>query len=156
VIETDVDLIGHTGGDNLISSAGGDRLIVYHGDDRIIGFTGGGSLIGSTGGDSLVDYTGYDNLVYQPNQVTIGINRASMIFGCTDLHACGTSTSDASDSYIFNMKRFIFRSRGVCSKSVKYVGSHNGIHDMTRAGEPRDKAASLVRTSQQCTGVRVF
>jgi hypothetical protein len=41
------------------------------------------------------------------------------------------------DLYIFNMKELIFQSRGVCGKSVKYVGSHNGIHDMTRAGESR-------------------
>ena len=38
------------------------------------------------------------------------------------------------DLYIFNMKELIFQSRGVCGKSVKYVGSHKGIHDMTRAG----------------------
>lgn len=60
-----------------------------------------------------------------------------MIWGGTDLHACGTSTSDASDSYIFNMKEFIFQSRGACSKSVKCVGSHKEVHGMMRAGKSR-------------------
>jgi len=60
-----------------------------------------------------------------------------MIWGGTDLHACGTSTFDALDMYIFNMKEFIFQSRGVCDKSVKYVGSRNGIRDMTRTGKSR-------------------